>query len=68
MTDHDDKQAQWAAMLAADPALSAAWDTFQATLEAKAQQIKNGETPDRGSLRQAVAEVYAQVGEDQSNH
>ena len=64
----DDKQEQWAAMLDADPGLRAAWDTFQATLEAKARQIKNGETPDRGSLRRAIAEVNAQVGEDQERH
>lgn len=67
MSDQDNK-AQWAAMLDADPALRAAWDTFQATLEAKARQIKNGETPDRDSLRRAVAEVYAQAGEDQAKH
>ena len=64
----DDNQAQWAAMLDTDPGLRAAWETFQATLEKKARQIKNGETPDRDSLRRAAAEVYAQVGEDQERH
>ena len=64
----EDNQAQWAAMLDADPGLRAAWDTFQATLKKKARQIKNGETPDRDSLRRAAAEVYAQIGEDQERH
>lgn len=64
----DDKQEQWAAMLETDPGLRTAWDRFKATLEAKARQIKNGETPDRDSLRRAVSEVYAQIGEDQERH